>query len=214
MEENKTNQDDYILCAKKVQERVEKELPILRGLLEAIDSSGKNIQLLPQVVHTLAVICPTKAHVFLRGADAIYQELIGNEKPDIINHNLWKALKKTASIVHNLHTQESTEFSRQEESCAAKLRSQKKSEGRRKSKKLEEEIVLEVKLESEYFQHVECDISSAIKSFIFIMIIGYEPSEQQMATMREMLDIAREMFIDAIKQKENALNTTKQIINC
>lgn len=198
-------QQDLVDVAKKTNQRIEKELPILEGLLEAIESSGLNIQLLPQAVHTLAVICPQEAYVFLEGVDSIYQELISNGKPDIIPHDLWKSLKKSASVAHKLHEQEVTEYQRQINSCRSHYAELAKDDA---TINVEEAV----ELEKPYFSHVECDISSAIKSFIFVMIMGYEPNEMQIQTLRKMMVIAKDMFYNAIERQKAALETIEHIL--
>jgi N utilization substance protein B len=71
--------EDYKAVAIKTKARVEKELPILKDVLGAIKSSKENIQLLPQVIHTVAVTSPTKSYVFLEDVHTIYNAFIEHE---------------------------------------------------------------------------------------------------------------------------------------
>lgn len=229
METNENMLAEYKKVALKVRERVQKELPIINGLLDAIDSSEDNIQILPQLVHTIAVIAPTKSYVFLDGVYDIYEDLINKGKVDTISHDLWKAVKKTHSVVSRLYTQEKEEFLRQlnhhrvifeqrklEELGIvyknAKGQVRKKRNWEKELKNHELEITSLLEQEKEYFQHVECDISSSIKSFIFLLIIGYQPTDKQMATMRNMMSLSKRLLAEQKTKHENSLETCKQIL--
>ena len=203
--EDKFVAKDIKEVAEKLSKRIRKELPVLKGLLEAMVSSDMDIQILAQAVHTLAVAYPEKSYVFLKGVDSIYKELVSRDKPDIINHDLWKALKKSAEVVCKLHTQEKREYTRQLNAYKSHFTKLKEDDP---TINVDECIAFE----EPYFRHVECDISSAIKSFIFAMIIGYEPTESQIATLRSMMEQAKVLFEEAIEKKEQALETTKQIL--
>jgi hypothetical protein len=202
---NEQTLEEYKKVALKVRERVQKELPIISGLLDAIESSEENIQILPQLVHTIAVISSNKSYVFLDGVYEIYEEFIQKGKPYSIEHDLWKSIKKTHSVVSKLYTQEKEEFLRQLNHHKSVLES-------RKLEDADFDISAELEREKEYFQHVECDISSAIKSFIFLMIIGYEPSEKQISAMRTMMSQARTILAEQKTKHKNSLETCKQII--
>ena len=202
---NENTLEEYKKVALKVRERVQKELPILKGLLEAIESSEGNIQLLPQLVHTIAVVAPTKSYVFLDGVNDIYDAFIQDGKPYSINHDLWKSIKKTHSVVNKLYTQEKDEFLRQVEFHKVRLE-QRILEGE------ELDVSAELEREIEYFQHVECDISSAIKSFIFVMIVGYQPTDSQINAMRKMMEQAKDILSTELARHENSLNTCNQIL--
>ena len=203
--ENEFVAKDIREVAEKANERIKKELPVLEGLLDAMESSGMNIQLLSQVVHTIAVISPEQSYVFLDGVNAIYQELINQGKPDTINHDLWKSLKKSASVAKKLYDQETSEYQRQLTHFKSHYTKLAKDDP---SINVEESIAFE----EPYFQHVVCDISSAIKSFIFVMIMGYEPSEAQVQTLRNMMEKAKEIFVDTIEKKKQSINTTDYIL--
>jgi hypothetical protein len=202
---NENSLEEYKKVALKVQERVQKELPIICGLLDAIDSSDGNIQLLPQLIHTIAVVSSSKSHLFLDGVYNVYNDLIQQGKPYCIEHDPWKSVKKTFSVVSKLYIQEKDEFLRQLNHHMSILEE-------RKLKETDLDINKEIEKEKEYFQHVECDISSAVKSFIFLMIIGYIPSEQQISTLRKMVDLSKDILTSEKKKHENSLNTCKQIL--
>lgn len=198
--------EDYKAVAIKTKERVEKELPILKDVLDAIKSSKENIQLLPQVIHTVAVTSPTKSYVFLEDVHTIYNAFIEQGKVDSINHNLWKSIKKTHSVVEKLYKQETEEFERQlsffKQEITKRVLENPELDG---EKELEEEI--------KHFSHVECDISSAIKSFIFILIVGYSPLDEQMTAMRTMLKKAKEIIKEQITIHERTLKTCTEILD-
>lgn len=205
MEAIENTLEEYKKVALKVRDRVQKELPIISCLLDAIGSSEGSIQLLPQLVHSIAVIAPAKSHLFLDGVYDIYDEMIQVGKPHSIEHDPWKSIKKTHSVVSKLYTQEKDEFLRQ-------LNHHKSILETRKLEEKDLDINEELEREKDYFQHVECDISSAIKSFIFLMIVGYEPTEKQMSAMRKMVALSKDILTNEKARHENSLKTCNQIL--
>lgn len=200
--------EDYKAVAIKVQERVQRELPILKGVLEAIETGG-GIQVLPQTIHAIAVVFHGQSYRLLKGAFDIYEELISRGKPDgidAINHDLWKSVKKSHSVISKMYKQEVHEYERQLIMYRDEIIKRKAEDD-----SIDVDAVLEA--EKAYFQHVECDISSAIKSFVFLMIVGYEPSEKQMQAVTEMLSICKDILRDGIAQHERTIETTSHILS-
>jgi hypothetical protein len=200
--------DEYKAVAIKVQERVQKELPIIKSVLEALDD-GAGIQVLPQAIHTIAVVCHSKSYKLLKGAFDIYDDMVERGKPsgiDAINHELWKSIKKSHSVISKLYNQETHEFDRQTIMYREEIKKMKAE-----NPSIDEDAILEQ--EEAYFQHVECDISSAIKSDIFMLIVGYEPSEKQVQAMEDMLAICKDILREGIVQHERTLATTTHILS-
>jgi hypothetical protein len=200
--------DDYKAVAIKVQERVQKELPIMQEVLDALEK-GAGIQLLPQAIHTIAVVCHNKSYKLLNGAFDIYSDMIERGKPDgieAINHDLWKSIKKSHSVITKLYNQETYEFERQTLMYREEIKKMKAEDP-----SIDEGAMLEQ--EKAYFQHVECDISSAIKSYIFMLIVGYEPSDKQTQAMENMLAICKDILREGIAQHERTLETTTHILS-
>lgn len=198
--------EDYKAVAIKVKSRVAKELPILKDVLDAINSSKENIQLLPQVVHTVAVVSHAKSYLFLEDAYIIYNSFIKQGKVDAINHNLWKSIKKTHSVIERLYKQECEEYIRQKEYYTLEVQ-------KRKAKDPSIDEVKEYEIEEQHFSHVECDISSALKSVIFILIVGYIPTKEQLDAMRNMLKTAKDIIAEQIKIHERSLKSCEDILN-
>ena len=200
--------EDYKAVAIKVQERVQRELPILKGVLEAIETGG-GIHVLPQAIHSIAVVFHGQSYRLLKGAFDIYEELISIGKQDgidAIDHDLWKSVKKSHSVISKMYKQEVHEYERQLIMYRDEIIKRKAEDD-----SIDVDTVLEA--EKAYFQHVECDISSAIKSFVFLMIVGHEPSEKQMQAVTEMLSICKDILRDGIAQHERTLETTSHILS-
>ncbi len=211
--------DDYKSVAKKVQERVKKELPIVQGLLDAfIEGSGMHV--LPQAVHTIAVVYHNKSYKLLKYASALYDDLIHRGRPSYIesfNDELWASLKKSRSVIGKLHQQEINAYESQLITCRSEVIARQK-ELRIEAKKRGEKCKLPsvnnvIEQEKAYFQHVECDISSAIKSYIFLLILGYEPSEVQIIALDNMMNTCKEILRDGVAQHERTLVTTKKMLS-
>jgi DNA polymerase III psi subunit len=198
--------EDYKKVAIKVKTRVENELPILEDVLGAINSSKENIQLLPQVVHTVAVTSHAKSYLFLEDAYTIYNAFIKQGKVDTINHDLWKSIKKTHSVIEKLYKQECDEYARQMEYFTLEVQ-------KRKVENPDIDEVKELEIEVQHFSHVECDISSALKSVIFILIVGYIPTEEQVNAMRNMLKKAKTIITEQIAIHKRSLKTCEDILN-
>ena len=198
--------EDYKAVAIKVKTRVEKELPILEDVLGAIKSSKESIQLLPQAVHTVAVTSHAKSYLFLEDAHIIYDAFIKQGKVDTINHDLWKSIKKTHSVMEKLYKQECEEYIRQKEYYTLEVQ-------KRKAKDPSIDEVKALEIEEQHFSHVECDISSAIKSVIFILIVGYIPTTEQVDAMRHMLKTAKGILAEQIAIHKRSLKTCEDILN-
>lgn len=200
--------EEYKAVAIKVQERVQKELPIIKGLLESLED-GAGIQVLPQAIHAIAVVCHSKSYKLLKGAFDIYDDMVERGKPsgiDAINHELWKSIKKSHSVISKLYDQETNEFERQTIMYREEIK---------KMQADDPSIDVDAMLEQEkaYFQHVECDISSAIKSYVFMLIVGYEPSDKQIQAMEDMLEICKDILSEGVAQHERTLKTTTHILS-
>lgn len=206
MENIRITSQDYKEVAQKVRDRVEKELPFLNGMLDAIKSSNNSFQVLPQVIHTIAVVSPPHTHLLLEDIYTLYADIINQGKTENLNHDLWKSIKRTFSVVKKLHTQEQEEYIRQVAFYKQRIQ----------ERKLEDESIdVDAMLEEEtkFFQHVECDLSSAIQSYIFMLIIGHTPSRKQVEVMQSMLMKSKSIIEELIEKSEKTLATTSSILD-
>lgn len=211
--------DEYRKVARKVKERILNELPVLEDVSCAIKQDEKSLQLLPLAIHNIAVILPNKVHKFLVPMRDVYTIMANNGKPDTISHDAWKSVKSTRDLLTRLAYQEESECKRQR---AATLSARKRLEKQYYKAKDEAEIngeefnevlpPFDIEREEEFFMHVECDISSSAKSFIFWLICGYEPAEEQIEILQGALKMASELLTTAIEKKKVALETCNDLL--
>lgn len=207
MENNTNNVCDNIFdVAKQLNTRLQNELPILEDMLCAINETEDDIQLLPNIIHNVSVIDNANAYRFLEDSFELYNDLVSMERPSIINHDLWKALKKHHSVLRDLYNQETDEYKRQMSHYTQIVRKEIENDASLNFDTLMEEKKME-------FVHVECDISSSINSFILLLIMGYEPTDTQIAHLKRLLSIAKELIEESINNKRTALTNIKTLVS-
>lgn len=199
-------QDELRKSAQKVKENAERYLPALLNTQEAL-KNAPNIYLLPQTIHTIAIALPQQCYKFLAELNALYSQIINDGKPAQLNHDTWKSVKTTAGVVNKMYKQETEEDAKQVEFVKCRYNELVKKEG------AENVRPLDIDKEREFFRHVECDLSSAVKSFIFLQTTGLFLDSKYNEHLANMLPIATELIDTAITRQQTAIENANKILS-
>lgn len=200
-------QDELKKTAQKVHDNAVRDLPILLNTQEAINSDPNNIYLLPQTIHNIAIALPQHSYKFLADLNKLYATAIEDGKPTQLSHNVWKSIKSSAAIIKRMLKLETEEDKKQVEIAKYKHNKLIEEVGEEKAGTFNEEK------EREYFQHVECDISSPVKSFIFIQTTGIFTDEKYFNILRSMLDTAKTLIAKAVERMNTAIDNTNKVLS-
>lgn len=189
------NNDDYKNTVLKVQQQLQKELPVLQQNLNSLQATD-NFSILPSIIHNICITSERQAYKFLKPAIELYLSA------QAVNETIAEIIVNTSNTLKELQ--------QKEDALQQEQYTQTKQEADFAYKNNQP---YNINYEINNFNHLEADMASFYRKLIMLII-------SQQVIMNKKIDICfkhvKKMCIDIltslIQQKQCTLNNTNKII--